>query len=176
MGLDADNRPAFRNTIFYRDENLSASLLKESNIYNMSVCTGKKNFYAGAQFTFIPSNHSFASFFVLDNVSKFGDLQLAMLNANHKSYFINFKKFVKIKYDWEVEVSMDISNPSTFPDLSLAWRTNINKCIIHSSVNTSGIVKTNFKIKPNSHCRFTFTAELDHSSNDYSTGFKISFI
>lgn len=58
----------------------------------------------------------------------------------------------------------------------VAWKTMINKCIVHSSVNTNGVVKTNLKIKPNAHCKLIFTTELNHSLNDYNTGFKISFI
>lgn len=61
-------------------------------------------------------------------------------------------------------------------DGTVAWKTEVNGCTIHSMIKSSGVVQSTFKMKPNSVCDITVSGKLDHKACDYTLGLSLNFL
>lgn len=61
-------------------------------------------------------------------------------------------------------------------DGTIAWKTEINGCTIHSLIKSSGVVQSTFKMKPNSVCDMIVSGKLDHKACDYTLGLSLNFL
>lgn len=114
---------------------------------------------------------------VLANVISF---QNKFKDIKEKVPYIEFGAALQISSSSEEEKSGTIynfiSNYFSKFDATIAWKTEVNKCTIHSLIKSSGVVQSSLKMKPNSVCEMTVSGKLDHKASDYTLGISLNFL
>lgn len=98
----------------------------------------------------------------------------AAIISDDDNKFFNFRYVKKINDSWKATVSFQTTQRLESV-LTAAWRGKVGRNHVRSSLNTEGLVRTEFRRKVTPNFDFIINGSLDHRTNAYRTGIALSW-
>lgn len=155
------------NVSMYSEINKIPQRFLQLSRFTTQIHIGRPIFSVGYQILWQPER-PYAHSLLISHIKKgTGFLYSCIKDQGQVTQSIGMKK--SIRENWVAAVRYIVNNQLE-SCLELAWKTMINKTLIHTTLSSTGTIDSRMTYKLTPEFRFSVTAKIDHSENRYRFG------